>query len=177
MADELIEFNRTGEVLMRLAEEVRMGYIKNLVRSGHPTYFGTDRLSDTITANVTVDGHSFSATLRMNKYWEYLEEGTGPARGRDKYWPNSSAIAKWVEIKPVIPRPDSNKKIPTPKQLTFLISRKIAEVGTPATNLLQTTKDNVIPLYEARIREALTEDASTYITMTWGTVSGAKTEW
>ena len=36
MAEELIEFTRTGQVLMRLAEEVRMGYIKNLVRSGHP---------------------------------------------------------------------------------------------------------------------------------------------
>lgn len=163
MADELIEFKRTGEVLMRLAEEVRMGYIKNLVRSGHPTYFGTGRLTDTITANVTVDGHSFSATLRMNKYWEYLEEGTGPARGRDKYWPNSSAIAKWVEIKPVIPRPDSNKKIPTPKQLTFLISRKIHDKGIKGTHDLERAKEEVIPHYYALIEEALTADIGDYL--------------
>ena len=163
MADELIEFKRTGEVLMRLAEEVRMGYIKNLVRSGHPTYFGTNRLTDTITANVTVDGHSFSATLRMNKYWEYLEEGTGPARGRDKYWPNSSAIAKWVEIKPVIPRPDSNKKIPTPKQLTFLISRKIHDKGIKGTHDLERAKEEVIPHYYALIEEALTADIGDYL--------------
>jgi hypothetical protein len=163
MADELIEFKRTGEVLMRLAEEVRMGYIKNLVRSGHPTYFGTGRLTDTITANVTVDGHSFSATLRMNKYWEYLEEGTGPARGRDKYWPNSSAIAKWVEIKPVIPRPDSNKKIPTPKQLAFLISRKIHDKGIKGTHDLERAKEEVIPHYYALIEEALTADIGDYL--------------
>lgn len=163
MAEELIEFKRTGEVLMRLAEEVRIGYIKNLVRSGHPTYFGTGRLSDTITANVTVDGHSFSATLRMNKYWEYLEEGTGPARGRDKYWPNSSAIAKWVEIKPVIPRPDSNKKIPTPKQLTFLISRKIHDKGIKGTHDLERAKEEVIPHYYALIEEALTADIGDYL--------------
>ena len=163
MAEELIEFNRTGEVLMRLAEEVRMGYIKNLVRSGHPTYFGTGRLTDTITANVTVDGHSFSATLRMNKYWEYLEEGTGPARGRDKYWPNSSSIAKWVEIKPVIPRPDSNKKIPTPKQLTFLISRKIHDKGIKGTHDLERAKEEVIPHYYALIEEALTADIGDYL--------------
>lgn len=163
MAEELIEFKRTGEVLMRLAEEVRIGYIKNLVRSGHPTYFGTGRLTDTITANVTVDGHSFSATLRMNKYWEYLEEGTGPARGRDKYWPNSSAIAKWVEIKPVIPRPDSNKKIPTPKQLTFLISRKIHDKGIKGTHDLERAKEEVIPHYYALIEEALTADIGDYL--------------
>lgn len=163
MAEELIEFTRTGQVLMQLAEEVRMGYIKNLVRSGHPTYFGTGRLTDTITANVTVDGHSFSATLRMNKYWEYLEEGTGPARGRDKYWPNSSAIAKWVEIKPVIPRPDSNKKIPTPKQLTFLISRKIHDKGIKGTHDLERAKEEVIPHYYALIEEALTADIGDYL--------------
>jgi hypothetical protein len=163
MAEELIEFTRTGQVLMQLAEEVRMGYIKNLVRSGHPTYFGTGRLTDTITANVTVDGHSFSATLRMNKYWEYLEEGTGPARGRDKYWPNSSAIAKWVEIKPVIPRPDSNKKIPTPKQLAFLISRKIHDKGIKGTHDLERAKEEVIPHYYALIEEALTADIGDYL--------------
>ena len=99
----------------------------------------------------------------MNKYWEYLEEGTGPARGRDKYWPNSSAIAKWVEIKPVIPRPDSNKKIPTPKQLTFLISRKIHDKGIKGTHDLERAKEEVIPHYYALIEEALTADIGDYL--------------
>lgn len=148
---------------MKLAEEVRMGYIKNLVRSGHPTYFGQDRLTDTITATVTVDGNSFSATLRMNHYWEYLEEGTGPARGRDKYWPNSSAIAKWIEIKPVIPRPDASGRIPTPKQLTYLISRKIHDNGIKGTNDLERAKEEVIPQYYALIEEALTADVGDYL--------------
>ena len=163
MADQLMDFPRTAEVLQSLANDVRAGYIKNLVRSGHPTYFGTNRLTDTITASVTVDGHSFSAILRMNDYWEYLEEGTGPARGRDKYWPNKDAIAKWVEIKPVIPRPDGNKRIPTAKQLTFLISRKIHDNGTKGTHDLQKTKDAIIPDYIPKIEEALAADISQYI--------------
>jgi len=164
MAEELLDLKRTEAVLQQLAEEVRMGYVKNLVRSGHPTYFGTNRLTDTITCFVTVDGHSWSASLRMNKYWEYIEEGTGPARGRAKYWPNSSAIAKWIEIKPVIPRPDENTgRIPTPKQLTFLISRKIHDDGIEGTHDLQKAKEEVIPQYYERIQEALTADIGDYL--------------
>lgn len=154
---------------MKLAEEVRMGYIKNLVRSGHPTYFGRDRLTDTITANVTVDGHSFSATLRMNKYWEYLEEGTKP------HWPPSSAIAKWIEVKPLIPRPDGAGRIPTPKQLAFLIGRSMAgkspnqanlknpNGGTTGTHGLERAKEEVIPRYYTLIEEALTADIGDYL--------------
>ena len=163
MAEELIEFSRTEAVLMQLAEDVRKGYIANLVRSGHPTAYGQDRLTDTITATVTVDGHSFSATLRMNKYWEYVEEGTGPARGREKYWPKSSAIARWVEIKPVIPRPDANGRIPTPKQLTYLISRKIHDKGITGTHDLAKAKEEVIPQYYERIQEALTADVGDFL--------------
>ena len=147
----------------QLAEEFRQEYIKNLVRDGRFTYFGTERLVDTITTKVTVDGKSFTASLNMNAYWEYLEYGTGPERGRDRYWPNSSAIARWVEIKPVIPRPDGNGRIPTPKQLTYLIGRKIYENGTKGTHDFEKTQDQVLPAYYERIGQALSEDIGDYI--------------
>lgn len=163
MADELISFPRTTAVLEELAAEFKAGYIKNLVRSGRFTYFGSDRLVDTITAEVTVDGKTFTASLNMNKYWEYVEYGTGPERGRSQYWPNSSAIAKWIEIKPVIPRPDGNGRIPTPKQLTYLIGRKIHESGTKGSHDFKKTQEEIIPNYYDRIGQALSEDIGDYI--------------
>ena len=163
MEDELMTFPRTVEVLGHLADDVRAGYIDQLKKHGHPTRYGTDRLSDTITTQVEVDGKKFTASLNMNFYWEYLEEGTGPGRGRDKYWPKSSAIAKWIEVKPVIPRPDDNGRIPTPKQLTFLISRKIHDEGTEGTHGFQTTRDAVLPMYYEKIEQALAEDIGDYV--------------
>ena len=158
-----MSFPRTVEVLGHLADDVRAGYIDQLKKHGHPTRYGTDRLSDTITTQVEVDGKKFTASLNMNFYWEYLEEGTGPGRGRDKYWPKSSAIAKWIEVKPVIPRPDDNGRIPTPKQLTFLISRKIHDEGTEGTHGFQTTRDAVLPMYYEKIEQALAEDIGDYV--------------
>ena len=158
-----MSFPRTVEVLGHLADDVRAGYIDQLKKHGHPTRYGTDRLSDTITTQVEVDGKKFIASLNMNFYWEYLEEGTGPGRGRDRYWPKSSAIAKWIEVKPVIPRPDDNGRIPTPKQLTFLISRKIHDEGTEGTHGFQTTRDAVLPMYYEKIEQALAEDIGDYV--------------
>lgn len=158
-----MSFPRTEAVLKQLAEDVKAGYIDQLNKHGHPTRYGENRLSDTITTKVTIDGKSFTASLQMNRYWEYLEEGTGPARGRAQYWPPSSAIARWIEVKPVIPRPDGNGRIPSPRQLTYLISRKIHDVGTKGTHGLKTARDAIIPLYIERIENALTEDVGDYI--------------
>lgn len=164
-----MSFPRTAEVLGHLADDVRAGYIDQLKKHKHPTKFGTDRLHETITTEVTVDGKTFQASLNMNHYWEYLEYGTGPGRGRDKYWPNKDAIAKWIEVKPVIPRPDGDKRIPTPKQLTFLISRKIHDEGTMGTHGFQTSREEVLPQYFEKIEQALSEDIGDFVKsyLTW----------
>ena len=152
-----MSFPRTVEVLGHLADDVRAGYIDQLKKHGHPTKYGTDRLSDTITAEVTMDGRAFTASLNMNYYWKYLEEGTRP------HWPPSSAILNWVQIKPVIPRPDGNGRIPTQKQLAFLISRKIAEHGTEGTHGFETAREAILPAYYEKIEQALAEDVGAYV--------------
>lgn len=163
MEDELMAFPRTMEVLQQLADDVKRGYIENLVRDGHPTYFGRDRLTDTITTEVTVNGQTFTASLMMNKYWEYLEYGTGPGRGRAQYWPPTEPIAKWVQVKPVIPRPDKNGRIPTPKQLTYLIRRKIHNEGTEGSHGFEKTRDAIVPFYIEKLEKAFNEDIGFYL--------------
>ena len=158
-----MEFPRTIEVLGRLADDVRAGYIDQLKKHGHPTRYGTDRLSDTITAEVTMDGKSFTASLNMNFYWKYLEEGTRP------HWPPPSAILNWVQIKPVIPRPPKTIKPSKQtleslqKQTAFLISRKIAREGTEGTHGFETTREAILPMYYEKIEQALAEDVGAYV--------------
>jgi hypothetical protein len=169
MAEELITFPKTEEVLKRMAEDVKAGYIDQLNVNKHPTSYGQNRLSDTITTIVSVDGQKFSASLKMNYYWKFLEEGTKP------HWPPSDAIAKWIEVKPVIPRPDGNGRIPTPKQLAFLIGRAMAgqspnqanlknpQGGTKGTHGFQKTRDAIVPLYVEELERAFNEDIGFYI--------------
>ena len=155
---ELMDFSRTEAVLNELAEEIRRNYREHLMDEGHYTTLGSElRLVDSIEAKVTFNGQEFVGTLTMNDYWKYVEEDTTP------HWPPRSAILNWIQIKPVIPRPDSRGRIPKPEQLAFLISRKIARVGTEGTHDLQKSKDAIIPFYVERIKQALAEDLAGYI--------------
>ena len=169
MADQLMDFPRTAEVLQNLANDVRAGYIDQLKKNGHYTTRGSDRrLIDSVETVVSVNGHSFTVSLKLNDYWIFVEEDTKP------HWPPPDAIRRWVEIKPLL-RPDANGKIPRPETLAFLIGRAIAGKspnqanlknpygGTTGTHDLQKTKDAVIPVYIPKIEEALAADISQYI--------------
>jgi len=95
-------------------------------------------------------------------YWEYLEYGTGPARGRAQYWPRPASIMQWIKDKPVIPYKGSNGKIPTTKQLAFLIGRAIYEDGTPALHMLNKSLANEDDILAA-CSEALEADIEDWI--------------
>lgn len=58
-------------------------------------------------------------------------------------FPNIDAIKKWIQVKPVIPTVQSNGKIPTLNQLTYLISRKIARDGIEPKYYLNNTLDEI----------------------------------
>lgn len=155
MADELFNLSELSDILRRLGEDVRQGYVDKLVKNGRPTTENT--LASTVSAYVEVKGTTYYVGLNLQEYWKYVEEGTKP------HWPPPSAILHWIEVKPVIPRPGKDGRIPTPKQLAFLIGRKISEVGTKGTHDLEETKEALLGFYEQEIAEALGRDAFRYI--------------
>ena len=79
------------------------------------------------------------------------------------HFPPVSKILEWVEIKPVIPRPLASSKIPSPKQLAFLIGRAISEHGTKGSHDLEKVKEGIIPFYKEKIAIALGHDMENYI--------------
>ena len=151
----LFKLDDLYDLLVELGENVRKGYVNKLVKNGHPTQENT--LASTVTSEVIVKGTTYEVVLNLQDYWKYVEEGTRP------HWPPKDAILHWVEVKPVIPRPDAKGRIPSPKSLAFLISRKIAKKGTTGTHDLKETKDTLLGYYRERITEVLERSAFDYI--------------
>ena len=81
------------------------------------------------------DGRYYRIYLQLEDYWKYLEYGTKP------HFPPVDKIAEWIRIKPVLPRPNAKGKLPTQKQLVFMIARSISIKGTKPTHTLQQTID------------------------------------
>lgn len=154
MAEELFNPANLLAVLEDLAKDVKENYKAQLEL--HDRKASGDLL-DSVSTSVEVNGTVYSVWLTLADYWKYVENGTRP------HWPPKEAIDRWIRIKPVLPRPDSNGRIPTPEQLSFLIRRKIAREGTEGSHDLQKTEDAVLPAYEERLLEALQRDAINYI--------------
>lgn len=107
---------------------------------------------------IDVGEDSFSVKIQLEDYWKYVEEGRGPGK-----YPPPDAIRSWIEVKPVVPQADMNGRTPTVEQLTFLISRKIAEEGTNPQPFFEPAKEEAIRQFEDRISYAIQEDVSNYI--------------
>lgn len=103
--------------------------IKN---SGHSA---SHRLENFRTEVRSVDKY-FEVYFLLEGYWKYLENGRRAGR-----FPPPDAILKWIKVKPIVPHAINNR-VPSTEQLAFLIARKIATYGTPATKLLQNTMDS-----------------------------------
>lgn len=109
----------------------------------------TGLLGNSLSTTVNAEDGIYEVLLNIQEYWKYLEYGRLPGS-----FPNIDAIRKWIQVKPVLPTPDRNGKIPTIEQLTFLISRKIAEKGIEPRYYLNNTLDEIdlTPLEEGITR-------------------------
>lgn len=105
--------------------------LKNKIDSNGTNASGD--LSKSIKGIVKQNGKYIVISIQLQDYWKYIEYGTKP------HFPPLDAIKKWISVKPVLPRPLKNGKLPTTNQLAYLIGRKISKVGTKAKPFLQPT--------------------------------------
>ena len=144
----MIEFKHLTEALAQYAQAIADRYKENLEISGRRA---TGMLITSVNTNVVVDGNTYSIDLNLEDWWKYVEEGRGPGR-----FPPVDKILEWLRVKPILPTPMANGKLPTEQQLAFLIGRKIANEGFQGTYDLEHTLQEVD--YEAIIEEALDQD-------------------
>lgn len=145
----LNEFPKVAEVLERYGKEFIELYKLNLVQSGRPA---SGKLAESLSYHVNLGTNVYAVDISLLEYWKYIENGTRP------HFPPVSAIREWIRVKPVIPRPFANGKLPTESQLAFLIARKISRVGTEGINDFERAGDEVFARMEMSLAEAVTED-------------------
>lgn len=156
-----MEFQNTLSVLNDfgkfLVEEYKDKLILNDVNA-------TDTLYNSVTLlPIEVNGNFFEVKISLEDYWKYVEKGRLPGK-----WPPISAIEKWIEIKPVLPRPMDNGKLPTTQQLAFFISSKIGLKGIKPRPLLQQSVEEVWRVMKEFLEEALAKDVENEISMVMG---------
>lgn len=151
----LIDFSNTIRVLEDYRNAVISIYKSNLSNDDH---IASGKLINNISYLIQKDTRQVEVSLMLEDYWKYVENDTKP------HWPPISKILEWIKVKPVIPSQTYNGKLPTEKQLAFLIARKISEVGTKGTHDLQETLQQVNSMYEVKLGEAISQDLNTAMT-------------
>lgn len=150
--NELIDFPNLRMVLEEYGKAVVDYYKDNLTNGNN---IASKELINSVRYIASFGERTFEISLNLAEQWKWLEYGTRP------HWPPFSdpenGILKWVHIKPVIPRM-SNGKLPTEKQLAFLIARSISEKGTKAYKVMEKTIDTINKEYLDKIYDAIDRD-------------------
>lgn len=161
---ELINLDNLMTVLDEYGREVRNIYQDRLITSDRIASGG---LLNSIEYIVEHSGTQYTVSLKLQHYWKYVEDDTKP------HWPPLKKLLEWIQVKPVIPRPDSRGRIPKPEQLAFLIGRKIAREGTKGSHDLQDALDEVNARYRDRFAVAFHKDTSTLMKVLLGQIRGS----
>lgn len=144
----MIAFTHLQEALAQYGQAIADRYKENLEVSGRRA---TGNLITSVNTMVTVNELSFVIELQLEDYWKYVEEGR-KAGG----FPPVNKILEWIKVKPILPTPMANGKLPTERQLAYLIGRKIANEGFQGTYDLEHTMQEVD--YNQIIEDALDQD-------------------
>lgn len=128
-----------------IVEDLLQRYKDAVKDSGHEA---SGQLEKTARYKVQYNGKWVEVIFNLESYWKYLENGTKP------HFPPVDAIEQWVKVKKIVPVAVSGR-VPTTRQLAYLISRGISIHGTKETKLLQKTIDDSQDLIDS-LCEAIT---------------------
>ena len=118
------------EPIKKIADQIVDIYRKQLESKGIPA---SGTLGDTASVEVEMNGTKMVVSLNLEHYWRYVEYGRRPGK-----MPPIDNIEEWIRVKPVVPNA-LNGKVPTSRQLAFMIARKIGREGTKARRPLEAT--------------------------------------
>lgn len=146
-----LEWPHLQDVLERYGARLVELYKGNMVASGRPA---SGALADSLRTVVALEngGRTVAVDLSLLEYWKYIEHGTPP------HWAPIAPLKEWVVVKPLLPRPMANGKLPTPTQLAYMVQYKIAMEGTEGKNDLERSLEAVWAEMQEAIGDAISED-------------------
>ena len=118
-------------------------------------------LSNNIKFNLQVNDTLFEIEFQAPSYWKYANYGRSPGK-----FPPPDKIEDWIIRRKITPYPTRSGKTPTRKQLTYLISRKIAREGFEGSGFLEKSLEEQQDYWEDRIKESISKDIELEI-MEW----------
>ena len=102
-------------------------------------------LLNSIQGEVRVDNNLYTFVINLNDYWKFLEYGVngtavdnGSTYSFKKKTVNTDAIEKWITVKGIVPH-SINNKVPSTKQLAYVMSRSIARNGIKGGHYLNSS--------------------------------------
>lgn len=156
--DFLTGFGNVLKTLDDYAREFEDMLKRSLVNSDR---VATGTLLSSIETEVTLNGLTMSVVFKAEDYLYWVNNGRKPSAK----FPPPDKILEWVIAKPVLPRPDASGKLPTQKQLAFLIGRKIKEQGYKGSHDVEMTTETLNAKYIPLLQKALQEDFENYWTI------------
>lgn len=142
-------YENLRKTLEECGRELVRKYRTNLSDNGH---IATGKLANTAKYEIVENGDVIGVEINLADYWQYVENGR-----RSGKFPPLDKILDWIRVKKILPT-EIHGKLPTEKQLAYLIGRKIAEEGIEGTHDLQDAKDWVNSIFKYRIEMALIKD-------------------
>ena len=152
MEKDTLTFNNLQQVLDDFIKDVAETYKSLLLRDGKNA---TGELISSIRPMTPeLVGGTFECSLSLAPHWKYVENGRKAGK-----FPPIDNILDWVKAKPQLARPNRlDRKELAPKQLAFLVARKIATKGIQPGNQLEEAIDIVYARWKDRIDAAITAD-------------------
>lgn len=117
--------------LGKIMEDFLYQYLDDSLKTNHTA---SGNLATSGKYTIDVKGKVYHISFSFADYFNWAEYGRKPGK-----MPPVEKILEWVKIKPVLPRPMKNGKLPTEKQLSFLIARKIGLQGTKGIHVYEKT--------------------------------------
>lgn len=150
-----IKWTHLTEVLNEFADffiqEARGNLDRNQSNASYSLYNSFEKI-------IEIGEDYYSVKISLEDYWKYTEEGRGPGK-----FPPPDTIARWIDVKGITPYPDSNGRIPSVDQLTYLIGRKISIDGTEPHPFFEPAREEAIEKFELAIDQAISLDIEDFI--------------
>lgn len=138
------------KILIDFAYDFQLLLENNIINAD---MIATRELADSMeVTSFYVNEKNFKVILRGVDYINMIEDGRKAGK-----MPPIQAILNWIEIKPILPRPEFDRDI-TNNQLAFLIARKIGNEGVPGKKLISQTLDEMIDTYRPLLKTAILKD-------------------